>query len=316
MMLSKTAARNLMSRLSWFESKYPYQTISRNNLGVVVPTEQTEVLILIEMLKNNDTNQNLAFNIDLYSILLYDQYNKYEQALTSKAVKYTTTLNHIKVYYMFTTSSSQLLSFQGALMSVQIHIVDNLLKRSQERSDKKVDTFSTQAVLKLYWLDDNYENVNDVSTAPCTPLSTQKQYVYCLNYSMTGKDPKFTLFLRENLGVGKIFEFYLLYESKLKLEEPTGGDRYKKPLNISRSLRSWNEGNNLCQSAGGHLPHFNSEEELDEFIALIKLSPYVPPIEAVFVGLKYRSVRQVSSSVTIGLQPYFLKNSSMELEAI
>ena len=50
---------------------------------------------------------------------------------------------------------------------------------------------------------------------------------------------------------------------------------------------SWNDAANLCSSVGAHLPSFTSREELDDFIHLLRDSSDIPPLEAVFIGLKH-----------------------------
>ena len=50
---------------------------------------------------------------------------------------------------------------------------------------------------------------------------------------------------------------------------------------------SWNESFKACQSIGGSLPQIQSREELEEVVALIKLNDRIPPMEAIYIGLKW-----------------------------
>ena len=52
-------------------------------------------------------------------------------------------------------------------------------------------------------------------------------------------------------------------------------------------LKSWENATEFCNSVGGHLPVFGSKNELDEFIALLRFSNHLPPLEAIYIGLKY-----------------------------
>ena len=52
-----------------------------------------------------------------------------------------------------------------------------------------------------------------------------------------------------------------------------------------KKLVSWNEASDACQSIGGSLPIIRSREELDELIALVKLSSFFPPSDFIFVNL-------------------------------
>ncbi len=56
---------------------------------------------------------------------------------------------------------------------------------------------------------------------------------------------------------------------------------------------SWNEASNICYKLGWYLPVFPSGKELDEFVSIIKKSPFFPPVYAVFIGLKFVSANQV-----------------------
>ncbi len=49
-------------------------------------------------------------------------------------------------------------------------------------------------------------------------------------------------------------------------------------------LTSWAESSQMCRYAGGYLPSFTGREQLNEFVAFVKLSD-IPHMEAVFIGL-------------------------------
>ncbi len=48
---------------------------------------------------------------------------------------------------------------------------------------------------------------------------------------------------------------------------------------------SWTQASKLCREAGGHLPSFNSRDEMEAFVALLKLSLDMPALLSVFIGL-------------------------------
>ena len=54
-----------------------------------------------------------------------------------------------------------------------------------------------------------------------------------------------------------------------------------------RQSVSWNDAADMCSSVGAVLPYFTSREEMDELLHLLSHSPLIPPLEAVFIGLKY-----------------------------
>ena len=56
---------------------------------------------------------------------------------------------------------------------------------------------------------------------------------------------------------------------------------------IRRLQWTWNEADNVCRSMGGTLPILNSRDELDDLISLIKITPDIPLVEALYLGLKW-----------------------------
>ena len=63
--------------------------------------------------------------------------------------------------------------------------------------------------------------------------------------------------------------------------------------NYQKVTKSWNQAAKLCHKIGWYLPFFTSKDKLDEFISLLRYSPHVPPIEAIYVGVK-NNVSKVS----------------------
>ncbi len=59
---------------------------------------------------------------------------------------------------------------------------------------------------------------------------------------------------------------------------------------------SWKGGSAICEEIGGDLPYFTNKEEQDELVALMKLSPDVYPMEALFIGLAGVDTQKVKSS--------------------
>ena len=83
-----------------------------------------------------------------------------------------------------------------------------------------------------------------------------------------------------------------------------------------KDLVSWNRASDICRSAGGTLPLFRSRDELCEFTALLKLSPYrhvekletITPspdsFEIIFIGLINNKVRGVLFEVFPGFEQH------------
>ena len=53
-----------------------------------------------------------------------------------------------------------------------------------------------------------------------------------------------------------------------------------------RQIVSWNDAADMCSSVGAVLPYFTSRKDMDELLHLLSHSIYIPPLEAVFIGLK------------------------------
>ena len=49
---------------------------------------------------------------------------------------------------------------------------------------------------------------------------------------------------------------------------------------------TWEEASHLCGLLGGHLPWFESRDSLSEILALLKLSQFLPAVEAIYIGLR------------------------------
>ena len=62
---------------------------------------------------------------------------------------------------------------------------------------------------------------------------------------------------------------------------------------------SWHEAFLICGILGGSLPILASKNELDDLIALMKLSPVMPPVDALYIGLTQdtRTVRPLDNQL-------------------
>ena len=65
---------------------------------------------------------------------------------------------------------------------------------------------------------------------------------------------------------------------------------------------SWNDATSMCENIDGFLPIIRSKSELDEFIALVTFSQYIPPQNEVFIGL---STKINSKVITVFKFLYF-----------
>ncbi len=92
---------------------------------------------------------------------------------------------------------------------------------------------------------------------------------YCLNFSS---------------GVTQN-SYYLFFRGKLQMQKLCSGRHLVRGMVGVKKDLSWIGASNLCAGTGGSLPIFRSREELRNLLKLIKLSPYLPPLNSLFVGL-------------------------------
>ena len=72
-----------------------------------------------------------------------------------------------------------------------------------------------------------------------------------------------------------------------------------------KTKKSWNEASDICEEIGAHLPYFNSKDDLDEFMDILKQPYNVPLVEMVFIGLHslYRKVSIPFIAMLFHLRP-------------
>ena len=123
--------------------------------------------------------------------------------------------------------------------------------------------------LNIMWLHDNYKKYAKNSNSLWT--ESRKGYTNVEKYSLEYKSCVNVSFINYS-------HYFILYSNEFGY---SGFDRLENPSGYI----SWREASELCRDIGGYLPYFTSREELDELLALLKLSPDIHPIEALYIGL-------------------------------
>ena len=62
-------------------------------------------------------------------------------------------------------------------------------------------------------------------------------------------------------------------------------------------LISWETALQFCKKIGEDMPTFTDKRQLEEFIALVKSSLHIPPLEGIYIGLKLNTSRQVGDQL-------------------
>lgn len=134
--------------------------------------------------------------------------------------------------------------------------------------------FTGQAI----WLADNYHKFSHhsfIHASSCSPLM-QYNLTKCSNFSFYSSDSKTIS--------------YVLFT-----DNGANHEHFLDSRKASKSLVSWKEAASICRHGSGFLPYFTNREELEELLALLKLSPYMPALLSIFIGLKIDKFDQVST---------------------
>ena len=115
-------------------------------------------------------------------------------------------------------------------------------------------------------------------------------YTYCLNYTSAQKS---YIFFWNIYRYHKKYEFYNMY-SQLAYIQKTSDRRDHDMTNKKQVAKSWIEASDLCKSIGGFLPIIRNRDELDELITFIRSSEDMPPVEALYIGLRRQFEPQVT----------------------
>ena len=118
---------------------------------------------------------------------------------------------------------------------------------------------------KAQWLHDAYlKYKSNLHNEPesCTNIPSMTfRYEFCINYSSSKSYGKKTYLL---------FKQQFLYEVNFSM--------------IDDGI-SWSEASNVCTSSGALLPEFASRDELHEVLSIFRLSRYLKPVVAIYIGI-------------------------------
>ena len=130
-------------------------------------------------------------------------------------------------------------------------------------------TTKTCLDLNVYWIPNQLSNHRENSHNNPHNCVKQKQInlssrILCLNFSSKS-----------------IKQLYYIYITKLSSHiQDMFATSHKNEIKLS-----WNNASSLCHNMGGFLPIIRSKSEMDEFIALVAFSKYIPSQNEVFIGL-------------------------------
>ena len=133
--------------------------------------------------------------------------------------------------------------------------------------------------VKFIWIHDNYKKFSYINGKgnKCTAVNTTSlYYADCLSFQSFHSRHS-----RVNARKYILFHMYLQY-----------GEVWQYIGHHSPGY-SWEESSELCREAGGFLPFFSSRDDFQEVLTLLKASQDIPPLEALFIGVKGSFEKQV-----------------------
>ena len=146
-------------------------------------------------------------------------------------------------------------------------------------------TLAIQWIKRVYHL---YKSFGDLEATQCACALTE--FALCANFS----------FLRPGTGRRQT------YSLAVRRVDFSRAPRFHAPRRLF--ALSWAGAAALCRGLGASLPVFRDEAELDEFMALLKLSRHIPLMNYVYVGLKTSSHKgQVRTILFEGVDQHFLE---------
>ena len=151
---------------------------------------------------------------------------------------------------------------------------------------------TTNQTIKVRWLNINiahYGHLEELQPKKCSVFLNRYNRRYCLVFRPLLNKSKTTYYLFRDV-------FY--QESDRIMTSPL--------------RKTWIEALELCRTVGDFLPFFRSREELEELLMLIRLSPYLPTIDGIFIGLFFNT-RKVRMYTFLGLK---LTNTEGEIKSI
>ena len=149
----------------------------------------------------------------------------------------------------------RILSIGGSLSSLMFNVSNNFRKHK----------------VNLYWIHGSFADFLHYSSLEPKECNLHANVIGKCDYCL-----KFPSSFQQN---------YMFFKSHHVEELKIQSKRLIK-VKLNKRLKSWTQSSKICKNVGGVLPTYNSREELNEFVALIKLSPYLPPVDVVYVGIQ------------------------------
>ena len=220
---------------------------------------------------NLNIHSNLNVNENFQALSLNGSYIK----LNTLSKQNFHSLHSVSYIHLSCFKSWYYLSLPGKDPVIQIESIDT-----------DISQWNRTKGLKLMWIEDQYSKFGFLEHVVPFICNTNLSHLfsYCLG---------FTILNKEN-GLQARHIYYLGKQLSMKYRS---NKSYHPFSRFTNKLISWVEAEAVCNDVGGHLPYFAGRNDLTTFLALIKLSPNFPPVEAFYLGLLV-DTRNVSFNIT------------------
>ena len=148
-------------------------------------------------------------------------------------------------------------------------------------------TMINAAILKTFWIHNNYikyqhfSHIQGVKKCSYFPYKTL-YYTLCLIFPSSAF--KQSIIKRNYIIFSNETIFFKSYNDMVEYEEHSSKHSSFMKYVVVKFLSS-EDASDLCRKVGGSLPYFTSRNELEELIALMKLSEDMPPWRAIYIRL-------------------------------
>ena len=161
----------------------------------------------------------------------------------------------------------------------------------------------------LHWIHDmfNGSSFQSNTMSLCNKdLLKSSKHTYCLNYTSVRNSYVF-LWNIYRYRKSETHKSYFMYEWPGFYQKSLQWEQLRPEGTVAKS---WTEVSEFCKSIGGSLPLIRNRDELDTIVTFLKLSEDMPPVEALYIGIK-RSFIQV---VFLQIQFIHMKKMSVRFQ--
>ncbi len=235
-------------------------TLNKDKELVVMQKEHTKLF----------TGQKIKVNLDVHSKQKDDIGSLLPFALSQTDVYFLHWSTNISLFCSSNVNSAKYykMSLPGNINFVSFTVISAVPRQQCMR-------------INTYWIQDEHTRLSQefltFEPTECVfDAPTKYLYSYCL---------KFGQFEHRKLN-NTLMKTFFLFGNPFLVKCPEYTNLCDTFETNGKTLKTWVQASHLCKVVKTHLPVFTNKGDLDEFVALVKLSGHVPPITTAFIGVK------------------------------